>query len=39
MYKEKCNAEFTAQYNKEKTLIAWIKTNKIRVLNSGIKVA
>lgn len=37
--KEKCNAEFTAQYNKEKTLIAWIKANKIKVLNSGIKVA
>ena len=37
--KEKCNAEFKAQYNKEKTLIAWIKANKIRILNSGIKVA
>ena len=36
--KEKCIAEFKAQYNKEKALIAWIKTNKIRILNSGIKV-
>ncbi len=37
--KEKCIAEFKAQYNKEKALIAWIKANKIRILNSGIKVA
>ena len=36
---EKCIAEFKAQYNKEKALIAWIKANKIRILNSGIKVA
>ncbi|WP_422723674.1 hypothetical protein, partial [Kandleria vitulina] len=37
--KEKCITEFKAQYNKEKALIAWIKANKIRILNSGIKVA
>ena len=37
--KEKCIAEFKAQYNKEKALITWIKANKIRILNSGIKVA
>lgn len=37
--KEKCIAEFKVQYNKEKALIAWIKANKIRILNSGIKVA
>lgn len=37
--KEKCIAEFKAQYNKEKALIAWIRANKIRILNSGIKVA
>ena len=36
--KEKCIAEFETQYNKEKTLIAWIKANKIKVLNSGIKI-
>ena len=37
--KERCVTEFKAQYNKEKALIAWIKANKIRILNSGIKVA
>ena len=37
--KEKCITEFKAQYNKEKALIAWIKANKIKILNSGIKVA
>ena len=37
--KDKCITEFKAQYNKEKALIAWIKANKIRILNSGIKVA
>ena len=37
--KEKCITEFKAQYNKEKDLIAWIKANKIKILNSGIKVA
>ena len=37
--KEKCITEFKAQYNKEKALIARIKANKIKILNSGIKVA
>ena len=37
--KDKCNAEFERCYSKEKALIAWIKANKIRILNSGIKVA
>ena len=37
--KEKCITEFKAQYNKEKALITWIKANKIKILNSGIKVA
>ena len=36
--KEKCIKEFEKQYNKEKALITWIKDNKIRILNSGIKV-
>ena len=31
--------EFKNQYNKEKALIAWIKANHIKVLNSGIKAA
>ena len=33
------SSAFKAQYNNEKALIAWIKANKIRILNSGIKVA
>ena len=37
--KEKCITDFEKQYNKEKALITWIKANKIRILNSGIKVA
>lgn len=37
--KDKCIAEFEKQYEKEKALITWIKTNKIKVLNSGIKIA
>ena len=37
--KEKCIASFGKQYDKEKALITWIKANKIRILNSGIKVA
>ncbi|MDD6711164.1 MAG: hypothetical protein PUE27_03660 [Sharpea porci] len=36
--KDKCNAEFERCYSKEKALITWIKDNKIRILNSGIKV-
>ena len=35
--KNKCIDNFEKQYNKEKALIEWIKTNKIKVLNSGIK--
>ena len=37
--KDKCIVEFESCYNKEVTLIEWIKTNKIKVLNSGIKIA
>ena len=37
--KDKCIMKFNEQYNKEKVLIEWIKTNKIKVLNSGIKIA
>ncbi len=37
--KNKCIAEFDKHYNKEKALISWIKANKIKVLNSGIRVA
>ncbi|MBQ7428413.1 hypothetical protein [Butyrivibrio sp.] len=37
--KAKCNTEFDRCYAKEKALIAWIKANKIKVLNSGIKIA
>ncbi len=37
--KNRCIVEFDKHYNKEKALIAWIKANKIKVLNSGIKVA
>lgn len=33
--KEKCIKQFKAQYNKEKALITWIKTNKIKILNCG----
>ena len=37
--KNKCVAEFNKCHNKEKNLIEWIKVNKIKVLNSGIKIA
>lgn len=37
--KNKCNKEFKMLHNKEKALIEWIKTNNIKVLNSGIKLA
>lgn len=37
--KGKCNTIFEDYYNKEKALITWIKTHKIKILNSGIKVA
>ena len=36
---DKCMKEFEKYYNKEKALIAWIKANKIRILNSGIRIA
>ena len=35
----KCMTEFASCYNKEITLIERIKANKIKVLNSGIKIA
>lgn len=37
--KEKCVDEFEKCYNKEKALIECIKANRIKVLNSGIKIA
>lgn len=37
--KMKCISEFAQCYAKEKALIDWIKANKIKVLNSGIKIA
>lgn len=37
--KIKCISEFDKCYDKEKALIDWIKANKIKVLNSGIKIA
>lgn len=37
--KEKCHNEFEKHLVKEKALITWIKTNKIKILNSGIKVS
>lgn len=37
--KIKCISEFDKCYSKEKALISWIKANKIKVLNSGIKIA
>jgi hypothetical protein len=37
--KNKCNTKFEEQYNKEKALITWIKANKLKILNSGIKIA
>jgi transposase len=37
--KKKCVATFATCYNKEKTLIARIKANKMKILNSGIKIA
>ena len=36
---DKCMKEFEKCYNKEKALIARIKAHKIKVLNSGIKIA
>lgn len=37
--KNKCISEFDKCYNKEKALIEWIRANKIKILNSGIKIA
>jgi len=37
--RNKCVADFGRCYDKEKALITWIKANKIKILNSGIKVA
>lgn len=37
--KKKCAAEFKKCYSMEKEFIEWIKENKIKVLNSGIKTA
>ena len=37
--KEKCTAEFSRHYDREKDLISWIRENRIKILNSGIKVA
>lgn len=37
--KNRCISEFDKCYNKEKALIEWIKANKIKILNSGIKIA
>ena len=37
--KTKCITEFNKCYDKEKNLIKWIKANKIKILNSGIKIA
>lgn len=36
--KEKCRMEFARCYRKEKALIEWIKKNKKKVFNSGIKI-
>ena len=37
--KDKCITEFDNCCKKEKALITWIKAHKIKVLNSGIKIA
>lgn len=37
--REKCKQAFEKQYKKELEMIAWIKENQIKVLNSGIKLA
>ena len=37
--KDKLNKEFSRLYNKEKAFINWLICNKIKVLNSGIKIA
>ena len=35
----RCRHEFAECLEKERALIAWIKANKIKVMNSGIKIA
>ena len=37
--KNKCVNEFTRCYDKEKAIIEWIKANRIKILNSGIKIS
>lgn len=37
--RDKCDREFERHYTREKALVAWIKANKIKILNSGIKTA
>jgi hypothetical protein len=37
--KLKCKTRFSALYQQEQNLIAWIRTHKIHIFNSGIKVA
>lgn len=37
--KGKCLAEFERHYKREKALITWMKANKIKILNSGIRIA
>ena len=37
--KNKCIENFNKQYSKEKALIEWIKANRIKILNSGIKIS
>ena len=37
--KNRCIIKFKDCYSKEKALIEWIKANKIKILNSGIKIA
>ena len=37
--KDKCVKTFETHYHREKALISWIKAHKVKVLNSGIKVA
>ena len=39
IYSKKCITEFDNCYKKEKALIEWIKAYKIKVLNSGSKIA
>ena len=36
--KEKCRKEFDRCYKKEKAFLEWVKTNRIKVFNSGIKI-